>query len=201
MVQALEQPPQRSHFSSPTASAFSIRQDVGLTCRFAAFNSSRPPHAMPSTDVPPPQTAPSSDVPSAGASTVELKITHEEVVSFARQQAGIPLLHRLELTHRGTAPLRGAVIRILPEPGFADPKEVRLADLEAGAELVLGDLELDLTLSPAYLSSQRERVAGRLLVRVEAGGGVLAEQSLPLAVLAYNEWSGLGSRPRYWRPS
>ncbi len=150
---------------------------------------------MPSTDVPPPQTAPSSDVPSSGASTVELKITHEEVVSFARQQAGIPLLHRLELTHRGTAPLRGAVIRILPEPGFADPKEVRLADLEAGAELVLGDLELDLTLSPAYLSSQRERVAGRLLVRVEAGGGVLAEQSLPLAVLAYNEWSGLGSLP------
>lgn len=129
------------------------------------------------------------------AGPLELELEHGPVVSFALQQAAVPSLHRLRIHWTGPEPLRDGVVRIRPEPAFADSKVIHLAEIASGAEVLLADRDLDLALNPTFLSEQRERVKGRLVVEVATPERVLLERSFPLSVLAFNEWSGLLSLP------
>ncbi|MBN1403927.1 MAG: DUF4011 domain-containing protein, partial [Opitutales bacterium] len=119
----------------------------------------------------------------------------ENVTSFAHQQAGIPLLHRLLIANKSTEPLVRPSLRIRTDPLFASPCVINLSDIGVGVETILYEDALNIRLSPEFLSAQRERTDGFVVLELYSGERLVAQDIVPLSVLAYNEWSGLAELP------
>ncbi|MEX0975258.1 MAG: DUF4011 domain-containing protein [Bacillota bacterium] len=92
-------------------------------------------------------------------------------------------------------------VTITTEPEFATPWEARLSGLQPAQTVDVG--AVDLRLSPSFLASLTERLAGMLVVTVAeestvgsaVEGPVLFSQQYPIDVLAFDEWGGLSALP------
>lgn len=124
---------------------------------------------------------------------VLVSIACDAAINYAFQQNAIPVVRDVRISNRGNVELRDLRLVVRSEPEFALPWETPVAALPAGAECRLAPLPL--TLSPAFLASIRERVAGLLHFDVYRGPDLLAHHAEPVAVLAPTEWSGLTSLP------
>lgn len=125
---------------------------------------------------------------------VALKAEYSKTVSFARQQAGIPVFYRMVITNISDEVLRNITVEIATDPTFAPSIFIPLADLLPKAQVVLDERALDFVLSTDYLASQREQIKGSFFVVVKAEDWEFSE-SFPITILAYNEWSGLDDLP------
>ena len=86
-------------------------------------------------------------------------LVFDKAINYAFQQNAIPVVKELRF-HNDTSVRKDLRIRLTTEPAFAEPMEHRLQSIEAGAEFRIAPL--DLKLSPDYLASLNERIAGWL---------------------------------------
>jgi very-short-patch-repair endonuclease len=124
---------------------------------------------------------------------VEIRLDHDPHVNYALQQNAVPVVKELRLTNAGEDDLEDLEVEIRVEPELADPLELAVARIEAGATHVLGDV--DLRFSPTRLVNQEEREQGEIVVEVRHGGATIGRDVWSLEVLAYGEWPGAGSLP------
>lgn len=125
--------------------------------------------------------------------TVALELIHDPTVNYALQQNDVPIVKQLRITNSGNECLKGLLVYIQVEPGFAHPWEGRVTSLEPGASYAFGHVPLQL--SPKFLAELTERVTGTITISVSAAGQEIKQQSARIDVLAYDEWSGLRSLP------
>lgn len=121
------------------------------------------------------------------------RLTFDPAINYAFQQNAIPVVQELRWVNDTGAARHDLTLRVTTEPAFAEPVELRLQSLDAGAEFRAPPL--DLKLSPDFLGHLSERVAGWLKIEVRENDTVLAARSEPIALLARHEWCGLVSLP------
>ena len=84
---------------------------------------------------------------------LELILHGSDSLNLAFQQNAIPVVQELRLRNSGED-RRELLLRITAEPPFAEPLEIRVESLAAGAEFFVSPL--DLKLNPAYLEGLTE---------------------------------------------
>jgi len=124
---------------------------------------------------------------------VELRVELDRRVNWAMQQNDVPLVKAVRVENLGAEPIPDLELHIRAEPDFASEWCRPLGRLAPGASCQLEDV--DLVLSPTYLSEVVERVAGLLRFELRQGDALLAERTEAVELLARDEWSGLGSLP------
>ncbi len=136
-----------------------------------------------------------STVTQADASSVPLGITltYDPSINYAFQQNAIPVIRDLSVVNRGAQSYKNLLVTLRTEPLFAVPVEIRISELAPGGEFRTG--LVDLKLSPAFLSELRERVNGLLKIEIRNDEAIVSSKSLPITLLASNEWAGLVSLP------
>ncbi|HET7306398.1 MAG TPA: DUF3320 domain-containing protein [Gammaproteobacteria bacterium] len=127
-------------------------------------------------------------------SRIQIKLVEfDERVNFARQQNAVPVIRSIVLANTGETTVENIVVEVQSDPGFAELYRTRISSISPGESYELRPV--DLTLSPGYLGGLAERLRGQLAVSVLAGDQTEAHQSLPINILAYDEWAGIGSIP------
>jgi very-short-patch-repair endonuclease len=124
---------------------------------------------------------------------IDLRVECDRRINFAMQQNDVPVVKALRIENRTETPLRDLEVRISAEPAFAQGWGSRVA---AVGERATYNLEsVDLELSPGFLGDLTERVRGQLRAEVRREGEVLAHCTVPVELLARDEWGGLTSLP------
>jgi very-short-patch-repair endonuclease len=124
-----------------------------------------------------------------GESPISIEVMVSGTINYATQQNDIPIIHSLRLKNTSEVDLKDLVVSITTEPNFAVKAERRIALLASGEEFNLG--KIDLTLSHDFLFQLTERVVGTICINVTESGGSQSNKREKIALLAYDEWSGL----------
>lgn len=122
--------------------------------------------------------------------SVELQLSR--TVNYATQQNDVPVVHSLRIRNTTDSVLQDVRVSLDTEPAFAASVERTIASIEPGETYNLGTL--DLTLSHDFLFHLTERVQGAVHVTVTTTQGTF-RTSEKIALLAYDEWSGLSGIP------
>jgi len=115
-------------------------------------------------------------------------------INFACQQSSFALLRdlRIENMDNGSG-IDNLQINLRSNPTFLKEKSWRIDRIAPGEIITIKDRDLEL--DGSFLLNLVESVQGTVNVTVEAGGRILAEQSRPVELLAYNEWGGANYMP------
>jgi len=115
-------------------------------------------------------------------------------INFACQQSSFALLRdlRIENMDNGSG-IDNLQIILRSNPAFLKEKSWRIDRIAPGEIITIKDRDLEL--DGSFLLNLVESVQGTVNVTVEAGGRILAEQSRPVELLAYNEWGGANYMP------
>lgn len=136
--------------------------------------------------------------------TCSVSIDYSERVNFAFQQNSIPVIRRIEITNDSAQDWYHVTCRIEVKPDWAEAHQQTIAHIPAGTTYTLTDVPLSLELD--YLTQLSERVHGVIRVTISAAlnqrvdseepkTSPIAEESYPVDVYAYDEWTGLRTLP------
>jgi hypothetical protein len=120
-----------------------------------------------------------------------LRVHAAESFNYAAWQNAVPLLHAVAIENPGASELSALTVEFSTNPRFARPQRWLLDRLGPGETAPLRDVDVEI--DPAYLEHLDEAERGVLTFRVLAGDAPIAEASLPVRVLARDEWGGMGS--------
>lgn len=120
-------------------------------------------------------------------------IDHAQAITFALEQAGVPIIHGVRIHNAGSEPLPASTLTIELLPDLGPPVEIPVPPVQSGEVAVRG--VVDIRLPPNRLRTVVEAERGQLAWRLTAEGRLLAEGSKPVEILAYNEWPGRRAPP------
>ena len=118
---------------------------------------------------------------------------HAETASrttFAAAQNAVPLLRGLTIHNHGNLALSNLRLTMRPQPAFCESKQWVIDTIAPDqAFKVTGT---DVTLDFETLDRLNEAELGQLTFTLEQGQEILAEEVVPIELLARDEWGGLG---------
>lgn len=123
----------------------------------------------------------------------ELLFDVAPTLSFAAEQAGVPLIRAGTVRHFGPDVLEGSEIEFRLEPSLSEPHRVRIPTLLPLDEHDLG--AVDVRLPPGRLREVRETERARLVWKLWVGEEAIASGGSDVEVLPYNHWPGLRAPP------
>lgn len=124
---------------------------------------------------------------------MEIRLKPADALTYAGAQNFIPVIQSLELVNDREEAVSDLTVTLQAEPEFAPPLILPVSRVEAGAVYRLPDPEW--ALRHDFLAGLKEGIRGRITVRVSSAEGDLAECSVPVEVLAYEEWAGFRQLP------
>jgi len=127
------------------------------------------------------------------AEPIEVEFDCLGVLTFALEQAGVPLVPSVRIRNRSDVKIERSNLRVRLTPELGDWIEVPLSSLEAGEEEQLGPLPV--SAPPGHLRKVVEAERAALEWNVEREGARLAGGTLPAEILAFNEWPGVRAPP------
>ena len=122
---------------------------------------------------------------------------HSEIaakLNFASHQSSFALLHnlRVENLHKEQSQ-ENLVLKLKSDPPFIKEKSWPIDRIQPQGLVTIKDR--DIQVSGEFLRDLTEAIRGSISFLVEKDGVVLAEQSKPVELLAYNEWGGADFMP------
>lgn len=123
---------------------------------------------------------------------VDVEVFYSGVVNFAMQQNYVPIIKKLTLKNITKEEMRDVELVIRTEPQFSYDWSIRIDSIPPLQSIVLGTI--DLKLSPDFLYSLTESIAGAICVKVKTGDTEL-ENVYSIEALAYDQWSGTQIMP------
>lgn len=124
---------------------------------------------------------------------IVMLVEYFPVVNFSMQQNHVPVVRSITLTNKGEGAVENLRIVIDSDPAFAEQATIVVDTLSAGEERKLTPVKIDV--STSYMSNLTERVDGSIIVRLLCGEEELEVQRHPIALLAFDQWSGSGILP------
>jgi very-short-patch-repair endonuclease len=124
---------------------------------------------------------------------VALHLDYDRRVNFAMQQNDVPIVKRLSVENLSTEELTDVIVGVYIDCGLAPVWQREIARISPGATYNLD--HVDLALDASVLVHQTERAVAHLHAEVTCGTRIIEQVKLPIEVLAYNEWGGVGSLP------
>ncbi|MGP1665476.1 MAG: DUF4011 domain-containing protein, partial [Rhodanobacter sp.] len=114
-------------------------------------------------------------------------------LGLASHQNAVPLLRQLTIINDGEAAIEDVSLELESSPSFAESKIWRIDRLDAHSSIMVPDR--DITLKVEYLADLTEGMQAAVNLRLRAGDKVVAEQRLPIELLARHQWGGASSMP------
>jgi hypothetical protein len=112
---------------------------------------------------------------------------------FASHQNAVPLVRELSLCNDSDSAFQDLVLTLSTDPSFIETRSWHLDRLNAGDRISVTDR--DVTLNAGYLAGLTESLMADVVLRLSQGETLLAEQRLPVELLARTEWGGLSAMP------
>lgn len=115
-------------------------------------------------------------------------------INFACHQSAFAFLRELRIENNDTETrLDDVFVNLSSNPSFLKPKSWRLDRIapEGSISIKNRDIELD----GDFLLNLADSVRGSVTITVTKDGLVIAEETQPVELLAYNEWGGAGYMP------
>jgi very-short-patch-repair endonuclease len=124
-----------------------------------------------------------------GQASVAINVTLLEKINFACHQSAFAVLRKLVVCNadeeRG---LENLELRMESSPAFVAAKTWKIDRLVAGAELMIRDR--DIQLDGGFLLGLTEAMKGSMRFTLMQNDEVFCERTLPVELLAHNEWGG-----------
>ncbi len=124
---------------------------------------------------------------------LQLKTDYNKTLSYARTQNGIPCVRSIVVRNTTTLIFNDVHVRISFDPAFAGDYENVIAELGPGGRAVLDNIPV--RPSASFLVNLTERIEGTMKVTASCAGEELFSEELPLTMLPYDFWEGVGDVP------
>ena len=131
-------------------------------------------------------------MPAVEALRLRFEAEYAPRVNFAMQQNGVPLIERITLTNESPQPLEAVTVTAALESGECEPWTARIERIEPGGAFHLEPSGLGLRAGGLAARTEAQRTA--IILSAEAGGA-RARKSLPIDLLPYDQWPGIGLYP------
>lgn len=118
---------------------------------------------------------------------------YSETVNYGMQQNHVPVVKGIVITNITQEELRGITVKLTSEPQFTYEWLVKCDVLPVGQSIDLGTIHVQM--SPTFLGELSERISGSLTVSILQDETEIYQERGPIAVLAFDEWSGLAILP------
>ncbi len=141
------------------------------------------------------------DAPGSQADATEppVDLTIDAVVapkiSFATHQNAVPVLRELRVTNRGMQAIEGLVLEVEADPPVFAPRTWRIDGIAGGGEAPIAERDLQLNAGLLLQLTESVRAAVTFSIRGAADAAPFAQASVPVELLARNEWGGAGAMP------
>ncbi len=128
------------------------------------------------------------------STTIHIHSETAAKLNFACHQSAFAFLRALHIANKNPASfLDNLLVTLSANPAFLKPKSWRLDRI--APEGILPIKSRDIELDGSFLLNLADSVRGSVIITVEQGGMVLAQETKPVELLAYNEWGGAGYMP------
>ena len=124
---------------------------------------------------------------------MDIRLKLADALTYAGAQNFIPTVQSLELVNDGEEAVSDLTLTLQADPEFAAPLTLSVSRIEAGASYQVPEVEWPLRHN--YLASLREGVRGRVTALLTNGEGPVTECTVPVEVLAFEEWAGFRQLP------
>ncbi len=129
---------------------------------------------------------------------LSVEFIYTKAINFAMQQNHMPVIHKLLIKNNSDADLTNITVAINSEPDFAKPHLFTVDQLQKNEVLEWDDI--DLKINGQYLANLTEKLSGTLTVTISskdaaAATTVLFTETYNIAILAYDQWDGIGRLP------
>lgn len=121
--------------------------------------------------------------------TITLDVDIASSFTYASFQNAIPVVRSIAIDNQSAENLEGCEIRLISNPPFLRAKTWTVDRIFAGERLEITDRKLDLDAS--YLAGLNEAERGEITLSLVAKNVTMAEQRLPVRLLARDEWGGV----------
>lgn len=121
-------------------------------------------------------------------SCVHLQTDIARRITFASAQNAVPIIRAIRIRNTTEAPLSKLCLTLKAQPRFCREKSWTVDRIGPEGEVSLSDR--DLTLDLTFLAGLNEAEHGQLTLVLD-GDGVHEEQTLPVELLARDQWGGL----------
>ena len=118
---------------------------------------------------------------------------YDQRVNFAMQQNDVPIVKRLSIENLTDEDLTDVIVGVWIDCHLAPVWQREISRIGPRATYNLD--HVDLALDASVLVHQVEREVAHLTGELTQGERIIAQVKLPIEVLAYNEWGGVGSLP------
>lgn len=128
----------------------------------------------------------------ATATTIHCEVAAK--LNFACHQSAFAFLRELRVGNNDDETrLDDVLVSLSSNPSFLKPKSWRLDRIAPEGSISVKDRDIEL--DGGFLLTLADAVRGTVTITVEKDGLVLAEETKPVELLAYNEWGGAGYMP------
>ena len=116
-----------------------------------------------------------------------------KVINFAMQQNCVPIIRSLVIENLSSSELTGLHLQITSAPLFTEKWDTAVDTVAPESSIEISPVNL--TIKPDFLFTLTERVMANLHVNLVRGQEIIYTRDFSVAVLAYNEWTGLAVMP------
>ncbi len=126
------------------------------------------------------------------ASEVAFELLCADTISYAMMQNRVQPIHRLRIRNTSGVEMKDLTLEITADPAFIKPYKMDISVLKPREKR---NVKVSLVETPTLLYSLTESVRGNFTITLYQGERVVAEESRPITILAYDEWQGLDIMP------
>ncbi|MBQ9148113.1 MAG: DUF3320 domain-containing protein [Oscillospiraceae bacterium] len=127
------------------------------------------------------------------SAAIRLDVTATQVLNFALQQGGFPILRSVSVINGTDAPLEDLDIRVNASPAICLPLTKHISFVGAGAILELKDLRPVMNIE--FLAGLTEQTGALLEFTLTQGDRILCTEHVEVTALAFDQWHGSGFYP------
>ena len=129
-----------------------------------------------------------------GMATATIHSDTAAKINFACHQSSFAFLRELRIENKGSEErLDDMLVTLSSNPAFLKPKSWILDRI--APEGIRPITDRDIELDGAFLLELADSMSGVAIITVERDGTIIADQTKPVELLAYNEWGGAGYMP------
>ena len=127
----------------------------------------------------------------AASQQPQLIVRAAESFTYAAWQNSVALVNAVSIENSSVNDLTGLSVEFSTTPAFAHTRRWLVDRVGAGQTVSLRDVDVEI--DAAYLERLDEAERGKLNFQLRSGNTLIAEASLPVRVLARDEWGGMGT--------
>lgn len=124
---------------------------------------------------------------------VRVEMSVLPVVNYAMQHNGTGVIRSVSVENLTETAIENAELTITSSPAFAVPFTRHMDYLPAGKTVGISDPQL--IPDGEFLAGMTEKVSGLLHIELKSGEKTFVSEQIPITVLAFDEWQGIGLYP------